>query len=744
MELLNNIFQFRKRNRGRKKSIVRILTITLTLAVVISSIIVFSIIYTVLSQKGYSQLEQKADEFKNALKGTLEMPLWNLDFNNIEKIGEAFTHNELFEKLRITDSAGGNDYYFFNRRTASSVVERSGEVSHNGRIIGRFEMALTTELYEKQNLQILYYGFILLLLTIIVLSVATAMTIRLLLNRLFYQTDMIADQYASENYGTPSNEMQYVEFQPLIKILGDLRDKLNARMHEVNEAEKKYRGIFENAVEGIFQTTLEGRFISANPALADMLGYSSPDELIDFTDDISTLVYVNPESRERLPGLLKEKGDLVNFQTDLYTKSGETIQVSINSQLVYGENGDLLFIEGMVQNITQQKKAEEEHERLKLQLIQSQKMESVGRLAGGIAHDFNNMLGIIMGYSELILKDLPEDDPNVDKIQEIRNAAERSADLTRQLLAFARKQAASPKVLNLNDTVSSMIKMLQRLLGEEIRLEWVPGYKVSSVKIDPGQIDQVLANLCINAKDAISGKGNITIETRNAVLDESFFANQLEGSPGNYVMISVSDDGCGMSPEVKDHVFEPFYTTKEKEKGTGLGLATVYGIVKQNNGSINVYSEQGRGTTIRIYLPVYAGEPDLLRVVDAGVSMGKGETVLLVEDEKLLLTLGEQMLLELGYSVITANSPLKAIEASDEHNKIDLLITDVIMPEINGRELSEKLLERYPGLKCIFMSGYTADVIAHQGVLEEGIHFIQKPFTRKELADKIRDVLSSN
>jgi len=742
MKLPGNLFFFRIKNTEQKYSITRILTITLTLAVVVSSIIAFSVLYTILSQKSYVHLERKADEFNNALKGTLEMPVWNLDYSNIEKIGQAFTHNDLFERLRIIDNTG-NILFDFDRSTGASTVKRYGEVLHKGAVIGHFEMALTTKLYKRQNLQILYFGFGLMFFVIIILAIATGTAVRLFLKKLFHQTNMVANSYASGMHEPSENEMQYVEFQPLIHILRDLRDKLNSGMLEVHEAEKKYRGIFENAVEGIFQSSFDGVFISVNPAMAKMLGYISADDLINSVNNISKQLYVNPESRAEYIALLKENGEVLNFQTKLHTKSGETIWVSINSRLVYGNDGGISFIEGMVQDITSQKKAEEERERLEQQLTQSQKMESIGRLAGGIAHDYNNMLGVIIGYSDLLLMTLPKDDPSTEKIIEIYKAAQKSENLTRQLLAFARKQTVAPKVLDLNDTVSNMLKMLQRLLGGDIKLNWYPGDNLSPVMMDPGQIDQILVNLCINSKDAITGKGKISIETKNAVLDESFFKDHMEGKPGDFVMLSISDDGCGMNPDILEHIFEPFYTTKDSGKGTGLGLATVYGIIKQNNGIINVYSESGQGTVIHIYLPGYSGKPDAIHEVSREVVMGKGETVLLVEDEERLLSLGKQMLHDLGYTVIAIGEPLEALQIADENMNIDLLISDVIMPEMNGRELSEKLSQRYPDLKCLFMSGYTADVIAHQGIINEGIHFIQKPFSRKDLAVKIREILNS-
>ena len=391
----------------------------------------------------------------------------------------------------------------------------------------------------------------------------------------------------------------------------------------------------------------------------------------------------------------------------------------------------------MVEDIT-------ERLNLQAQLIQAQKMESVGRLAGGVAHDYNNISSIIIGYSELALEKIEQSDPLHGDLMEIFTAAKRSTDITRQLLAFARQQTIAPKVLDLNDTLGSMLKMLRRLIGEDIDLAWLPGAEVWPVKIDPSQVDQILANLCVNARDAIADVGKVTIETRNISFDEDYCADHAGFVPGEYVLLSVSDDGKGMAPETLDKIFEPFFTTKGLGKGTGLGLSTVYGIVKQNNGFINVYSEPKNGTTIKIYLSRHTGqavEAHSENTLEFPLSRGS-EVVLLVEDDASILKLGKRILENLGYTVLSATGPSEAIRLAEEHtSEIKLLITDVVMPEMNGRELSEQLHGLYPNLKILFMSGYTANVIAHRGVLEEGVCFISKPFSKKDMAVKVREVI---
>lgn len=381
-----------------------------------------------------------------------------------------------------------------------------------------------------------------------------------------------------------------------------------------------------------------------------------------------------------------------------------------------------------------------------LQMNQAQKLESVGRLAGGVAHDFNNKLAVIIGYVELILMKMSADNPFIDDMKEIRKAAESSADLTRQLLAFARKQTVTPKLLDLNETVAGMLNMLRRLIGEDINLSWQPGSDPLQIRMDPSQIDQILANLCVNARDAINGVGRITIGTESVILDAEYCDINAEFTPGGYVMLVVSDTGCGMDTETQRNIFEPFFTTKQMGQGTGLGLASVYGAVKQNNGYIKVYSEPGHGTSFRIYLPRYQGNGGEIQKENGQQSIVRGsETILLVEDDAAILAVTTMLLEGFGYCVLAANTPDEAIRLAREHSgEINILMTDVIMPKMNGRDLAKNLLPLRPGMKQLFMSGYTADIIASQGMLDAEVNFIQKPFAMKTLATKVREVLDKS
>jgi two-component system, cell cycle sensor histidine kinase and response regulator CckA len=508
----------------------------------------------------------------------------------------------------------------------------------------------------------------------------------------------------------------------------------------LRESEEKFRASFMTGLDAVFWASLkDGRIMEINRVFESLYGYSRAEAIGKTAHELG--LYRDPDDRARMLSELEEKGFVRDLELEARQKSGQIITVSFSASLVLSSSQQ--FFLGIVRDITEHKRVEEETAKLTSQLQQAQKMESVGRLAGGVAHDFNNMLGVILGHCELAMEKVDPADPLHNDLVSIRAAAQRSADLTRQLLAFARKQTVAPKVLNLNDTVAGMLKMVKRLIGENVELEWRPGENLWPVKIDPSQIDQILANLCVNARDAIANVGKIAIATGTRGMGPDSAAGPTGAAPGDYVWLSVTDDGCGMDQAMLSHVFEPFFTTKEVGKGTGLGLATVYGIVKQNEGLIDLRSEPGQGTVFTIYLPRHVGKDARARSDAMIPTLQPGqETILLVEDEAPLLTVTQRILQKRGYQVLTASTPGQAIQVAREHaGNIDLLITDVVMPEMNGRDLAKNFLSLYPQAKRLFMSGYTADVIAHQGVLDEGVCFIQKPFSAEDLAATVRRVL---
>ena len=533
------------------------------------------------------------------------------------------------------------------------------------------------------------------------------------------------------------------ETATLARAFNAMLAKLDRQQEDLRQSEEIYRTVTEFTSEFIFWRGPDKKMIFVSRNCGQLTGYSEEEFLAD--PDLLDAIF-HPEDRVRWDHHVHpvdEAGKPLALEFRIVTKAGQVRWVNHICIEIYDETPCFQGWRGDLVDITEHKLAEEERAKLEIQFQQAQKMESVGRLAGGVAHDFNNMLGVILGHAELALRKGDPENPLHDHLVEISKAAERSANLTRQLLAFARKQIVAPRELDLNTTVAGMLKMLQRLIGEDIRLVWQPQADLWPVRMDPSQLDQLLANLCINARDAIDDVGKITIETGRRVFDEAYCASHLGFKPGDYVRLAISDNGSGMDKETLAHIFEPFFTTKELGKGTGLGLATVYGVVRQNNGFVNVYSEPGQGTTFTVYLPRYVknGVP-VQAVQPAGPVTGGREVILLVEDDPAILQMITMMLEGIGYTVLVANSPDQAVRLAKEHaREIRLLITDVIMPEMNGRDLAMKLVSLYPHLKRLFMSGYTADIIAPHGVLDAGVSFIQKPFSMQELAAIVRKVL---
>jgi two-component system, cell cycle sensor histidine kinase and response regulator CckA len=532
-----------------------------------------------------------------------------------------------------------------------------------------------------------------------------------------------------------ARQIQWEGRPAILSIATDITERKKSEDHL-----QKFKQIVSSTTDGISLLDADYRYIIVNKAYAAYSG-KKKEELIGLT----VQEYLGAEVFEGIQWQLDRclAGETITYQDWFeYPSMGKRF-IEVTYFPFTSDTGEVLGIAVNTRDITEQKQAEAERERLQEQLNQAQKMESVGRLAGGVAHDFNNMLGVILGRAELALARADESHDLYADLKEIQKAAQRSADITKQLLAFARKQTISPRKLDLNDTLESMLKMMRRLIGEDIDLVWQPSAHLWPVKMDPTQLDQILANLCVNARDAIEGVGKITIETGKKTFDAAYCKDHSGFIPGDFVQFSVSDNGCGMDRDVLDNLFEPFFTTKEVGKETGLGLATIYGIVKQNNGFINVYSEPGQGSTFRIYLPRLIEEKEAFTPVPGKkVAAGGTETILLVEDEPTILDMTQKMLERKGYSVLPAATPAEAMDLARTHtDPIHLLMTDVVMPEMNGRDLAEQMSSLYPDIKLLFMSGYPADVIAHQGMLDDGVAFIQKPFSMKDLAEKLREVL---
>ena len=528
-----------------------------------------------------------------------------------------------------------------------------------------------------------------------------------------------------------------IALEGFISDITKLKDTETALMQSLIKFEKTFQA---NPVWITLSTLDEGRYIEANESFLKEIGYRQ-EEVIDKTwQELDT--WVDPEQRANIISQLKENGRVLNQEVKRKNKKGDIINTLFSSETLVLEDNELMV--SVSQNITALKKVQKDRDSLNEQLRHSQKMESIGRLAGGVAHDYNNMLTVIIINAEVLLNKMKPSSPYYKNINEILNAAERSANITKQLLVFARKEAISPEVLNINLTLDGMLKMLKRLIGEDIDLIWNPGRELWPVKVDQSQIDQILVNLSVNSRDAIESLGKITIETENVTIDKVLSEKTTGLKPGEYVLLTFSDNGKGMDTEVQKNIFEPFFTTKDIGKGTGLGLSTVYGIVKQNNGFIDVISNPDEGTAFKIYIPRHEinSEKTYIEPDNKGIE-SEGETILVVEDDVSVKSATEKILSGLGYNVLSTENPKEALDIVEQNSdSIHLLLSDVIMPEMSGRDMAKKITGMFPNIKILFMSGYTSDSIIKEGLVYQGANYIEKPFTTEKLGLKVREVLN--
>ena len=525
--------------------------------------------------------------------------------------------------------------------------------------------------------------------------------------------------------------------------LREERELNRRREMEHRKLERRYERMIETATEGIFLADAQNRFTFASRRLEEMLGYE-PGELIGQPISVMLDDADRPRADRDMEARRRGIGGVGEFR--LKRKDGGHVWTLRSSNAIMDDQGHYDGLFGMLVDITDRKKTEDSLRQTEEQLRQAQKMEAVGSLAGGVAHDFNNLLSVILSYSTMLAEDMTTGDPRRADLLEIEAAGKRAVELTRQLLAFSRKQVLQPRVLNLNDLVTGVERMLGRLIGADIQLTVLADPDLKRVRVDPSQIEQVIMNLAVNARDAMPQGGKLTIETANVELDETYATTHVGIKPGPHVMLAVTDSGTGMDKATLARMFEPFFTTKGVGKGTGLGLATVFGIVRQSEGSIWVYSELGKGTTFKVYLP-RAGSFDSDAPTPAaahGAPAGGTETILLVEDEDAVRVLARTILRRLGYHVLDAQSGGDALLICEQHTAtIDLLLTDVVMGRMSGRQLSERLRPLRPDMKVLFMSGYTDDAIVHHGVLDSSVAFLQKPFTPATLGRRVREVLDA-
>jgi len=521
--------------------------------------------------------------------------------------------------------------------------------------------------------------------------------------------------------------------QKLVIINRDITTRKEA-LDALRRSGASFKSMVEHAPYGIYRAGLSGELLQINPALQSMLGYESQDELLRC--NLSTDIFRNSTEYDKLKEQLSQGEDFKNVEVGWKRKDGAQITVHCSGRPVKDEYGAIAYFEVFAEDVTQRRVLER-------QLRMAQKMEAIGRLSGGIAHDFNNLLGVIIGYSQVLKGSLGQGNPLYEHADEVEKAGRRAASLTRQLLAFSRQQVLEPTILNLNTLVADTEKMLHRLIGEDVVLSASFDEGLGRVKADSGQVEQIIMNLVVNARDAMPQGGKITIATSNAEMDAVFVRDHAGSKVGSYVMLTVADTGCGMDAETQAHIFEPFFTTKERGKGTGLGLSTVYGVVKQSGGYVWVDSEPGKGAAFKIYLPRFEEAVDAPGEGGAPPETTRGtETVLLVEDSEPLRKLAHRFLENNGYRVRAAANGEEALQtAAHEREPIQLLLTDVVMPGMNGRVLASHLVPRQPGMKVLYMSGYTDSFIAGHGVLEPGTYLLNKPFTEETLMRKVREVL---
>ncbi len=552
----------------------------------------------------------------------------------------------------------------------------------------------------------------------------------------------------------PERVMTLFNSSCLIFIIGaaiaTMLEGLGRQLAETKKSQENYRLLADNVSDVIWtmDTTLRMTYLS--PSFEQLRGYTVEEGMAQTLREM-----VVPDSyNEIMAGFTRQMQLIIDgdpkawaplsFEAQQPCKDGTTVFTRNHVKIIPGDDGKPGMIVGVSYDITGRKQVEADRKQLQEQLHRSQKLEAIGRLAGGVAHDFNNVLTVIAGNAALTLSQLGDDHAVRAPVQQIENASERAADLTRQLLAFSRKQIIEPKVIDFGDLIEGLHRMLLRLIGEDVILRSIPQDLAARVRIDPTQAEQIVFNLAVNGRDAMPDGGELVIETTIVELDEAYCEGHPNATPGDYVMLSVSDTGVGMSAETCSKIFEPFFTTKALGKGTGLGLATVYGVVEQNGGIIEVYSEPGLGTTFKVYFPrVFDKAEEILRPVYSE-PVGGRETILVVEDAEMVRTLAERILDHYGYQVLVADSARDALQLAEQHDgPIDLLLTDVVMPHVSGRELAAQLTDVRPDIKVLFTSGYSQNIIARHGVLDEGLHLITKPYSLQSLASRVREVLDS-
>jgi two-component system, cell cycle sensor histidine kinase and response regulator CckA len=732
----------------------------LIVAVSMAIMILVAVATTMLvSSAMLADLKNKAMATADDLAALLEYPLYNVDHQTAVRIAETYLSSGKICGIELTSTAGGMLLSKSLAAPCARIPSITRSIESSGMTLGSFTITFS-DAAVRANQKLFFLVAVIICAAVLIANLVVSRIVGRRVQRPFLEIFRGIETISSGQYATSIPATAYKDVNRLISHFNDMTGKIAAKSEERQRAEAKLAAerqflvdIIDFLPDATFIVDTARRVVIWNKSAEELTGVSR--EMIVGKGDYA---YAEPFFGERRPILV----DLLD-QTEIESATAYS-SIRRHHRAIYAESfapnlrqgrgahlwgvaapicnqdGDRIGAIEMIRDVSDLKAAEVEKNKLRDQLQQAQKMESVGRLAGGIAHDFNNMLTVILGSVQLTLLDSTIPEALVARLRVIEETTHRSANLVRQLLAFARKQNIAPQAVELNAAVVELLPMLSRLLGEHIVIDWRPAKDLWMTWIDPSQLDQLLINMCANSRDSISGAGTISLETANIVVDFDYCRGNPESLPGNYVLLAVSDDGCGMNKATLEHIYEPFFTTKGVGKGTGMGLATVYGIVKQNGGFINVYSELGKGTTFKIYLPRTGIEAGTESTGAKNETLrASGERVLVVEDDANLLKVAKEMLTNLGYAVVCTQSPSEALDIIRKNfNAIDLLITDVVMPEMNGRELEQRAREFNPSLRSLFVSGYTANVIAHHGIIDAEVCFLQKPFTLQDLARSVR------
>lgn len=717
------------------RSISKDLTIGLILVVLIGSSFALLLAYYTSRKKAEAELEAKAEEYTVFIKNTLVLPLWNYDFETIEAVCRTYLQNDLITGIQVNDPRHIIDVNMVKPDAPPTMV-RTVDLAYHDLPVGKVKISLAYGYLTWLDRQ-LFWSFALIIFTnLVTLVVLTGIMLRMSLKRPLIRLNDIVGSYAAGQYHPCMQDVTHIELQPLLGTLDQMGRKIERHLSTIHRAEKKYRNIFENALEGIYQTTLQGRILSANPAFARILGYDSAEQLIQEVSDIGEQHWLEPNQRRDMVRALLD-GDTINaLEARMVRRDGQLIWVLINGRPVYDASGDLLYLEGMVQDIT-------EKVRFENQIRQTQKMEAIGTLAGGIAHDFNNMLGVIIGCSELALDGMPPDSKTSADIERVLDAGLRAKALVRQILAFSRQSESEFKPLMLKPFLKEVVKFLQTTLSASIEVHLAHGPDHCTVMADPTQLQQVLLNLCTNSAHALSPHGgiiDISLSEQIVICDEN--GPGIDLPPGAYVNLCVRDNGSGIEQEHLHRVFDPFFTTKKVGEGTGLGLSVVHGIVKSHGGAVYAESEPGRGTTMQVFLPSLE-HPEFEPAPESAVIPPEGsENVLLVEDEPVLADILCRILTGLGYQVKLFTNAVKAwrlFESGGDH--FDLAILDHNMSTITGIELAARINRLHPAMPVIIITGGCIDQL-RQDAEKAGVRtIINKPLNRIDLAIAVRKVL---